>query len=177
MYKKYLVAMLMIIFTVLKPLFSLEMTGEVLLNSIYTEKIPVGSEVCGNVFLSVLKDDNISSDVHFQIKKDASRINVAYIKFMRSRFDLTLGRQFMAWGSGYNFNPTDIFNSKPVGAAFDPSYLKGGRDALVLSSYFAKAVLDVVYAAEYSIDSRISSSESITEKGDESMGIVGFNFL
>ncbi len=49
----------------------------------------------------------------------------AYFKY----FDLFIGRQMIAWGTGYAFNPTDVWNSK---SPLDPDAPKVGVTALRL---------------------------------------------
>ena len=61
------------------------------------------------------------SDRHF--------LDNAYIKFAFRRFDLTVGKQQISLGSGYVWNPTDVFNIKDV---LDPTYEQPGHNALRL---------------------------------------------
>ncbi len=51
----------------------------------------------------------------------------ALVKMYFDRFDLYIGRQMIAWGTGYAFNPTDIWNSKNP---LDPAAPKSGVNAL-----------------------------------------------
>ena len=61
------------------------------------------------------------SDRHF--------LDNAYIKFAFRRFDLTVGKQQISLGSGYVWNPTDVFNIKDV---LDPTYEQPGHNAVRL---------------------------------------------
>jgi hypothetical protein len=51
----------------------------------------------------------------------------AYLKFSFKPFDLTLGKQQISLGTGYVWNPTDVFNIKDV---LDPTYEQPGHTAL-----------------------------------------------
>jgi hypothetical protein len=51
----------------------------------------------------------------------------AYLKFALKRLDITVGRQQISLGSGYVWNPTDLFNTKDV---LDPTYEQPGHNAI-----------------------------------------------
>jgi hypothetical protein len=51
----------------------------------------------------------------------------AYIKLSFKPFDLTVGKQQISLGTGYVWNPTDVFNIKDV---LDPTYEQPGHTAL-----------------------------------------------
>ena len=59
------------------------------------------------------------SDRHF--------LDNAYIKLSFKHFDLTVGKQQISLGTGYVWNPTDVFNIKEL---FDPTYEQPGHNAL-----------------------------------------------
>jgi hypothetical protein len=61
------------------------------------------------------------SDRHF--------LDNAYIKLSFKHFDLTVGKQQISLGTGYVWNPTDVFNIKEL---FDPTYEQPGHNALRL---------------------------------------------
>ncbi len=61
------------------------------------------------------------SDRHF--------LDNAYIKLSFKYFDLTVGKQQISLGTGYVWNPTDVFNIKEL---FDPTYEQPGHNALRL---------------------------------------------
>lgn len=61
------------------------------------------------------------SDKHF--------LDNAYIKIAFRHFDLTAGKQQISPGSGYVWNPTDVFNIKDV---LDPTYEQPGHNAVRL---------------------------------------------
>ncbi|MBN1622429.1 MAG: hypothetical protein JW871_07560 [Endomicrobiales bacterium] len=167
---KYILAVYIFSFFVL-PCYAVDLTSEVILSAVSAKKSEASSDISGRIFLKLLDKKNIVSDIHYQYEDSKHRLNVAYVKFLKGKFDLVVGRQLMAWGSGYNFNPTDIFNSKPLGAAFDPVYYKTGRDAVTLTSYHFGAMTDFVYAAGYSIENEVSSDITIDETGKEDFGL------
>ncbi len=53
----------------------------------------------------------------------------AYIRFSFKPFDLTVGKQQISLGTGYVWNPTDVFNIKDV---LDPTYEQPGHTAIRL---------------------------------------------
>lgn len=53
----------------------------------------------------------------------------AYLKFALKHLDITIGRQQISLGSGYVWNPTDMFNSKDI---LDPTYEQPGHNAIRL---------------------------------------------
>jgi hypothetical protein len=61
------------------------------------------------------------SDRHF--------LDNAYLKLSFKHFDLTVGKQQISLGTGYVWNPTDVFNIKEL---FDPTYEQPGHNALRL---------------------------------------------
>ncbi|HEA65166.1 MAG TPA: hypothetical protein ENI02_03400 [Candidatus Aminicenantes bacterium] len=61
------------------------------------------------------------SDRHF--------LDNAYIKLSFKSFDLTVGKQQISLGTGYVWNPTDVFN---INELFDPTYEQPGHNALRL---------------------------------------------
>jgi hypothetical protein len=70
----------------------------------------------------------------------------AYIKFSFSAFDLTVGKQQISLGTGYVWNPTDVFNIKDV---LDPTYEQPGHTALRLDIPLSPAyTLTALYSPE-----------------------------
>jgi hypothetical protein len=60
---------------------------------------------------------------------DQNFLDNAYIKFSLKHIDLTIGKQQISLGTGYVWNPMDVFNIKdPV----DPTYEQPGHNALRL---------------------------------------------
>ena len=62
--------------------------------------------------------------------RDTLFIDDMFLEFHHKYFDLTLGKQQIAPGVGYAWNPTDIFNLKDI---MDPTYENTGISALRLS--------------------------------------------
>lgn len=59
--------------------------------------------------------------------RDNLKLDRALLKLYFKRFDLFIGRQMVAWGTGYAFNPTDIWNQK---SPLEPNLPKIGINAL-----------------------------------------------
>ncbi len=57
---------------------------------------------------------------------DENFLDNAHMKLGFDRFDLTIGKQQIAVGTGYAWNPTDLFNTKDI---FDPTYEVTGHNA------------------------------------------------
>ncbi|MBN2088950.1 hypothetical protein JW964_05030 [candidate division KSB1 bacterium] len=53
----------------------------------------------------------------------------AYIRLSFKRLDLTIGKQQLSMGTGYVWNPTDVFNRKDIA---DPTYEQPGHNAIRL---------------------------------------------
>ena len=51
----------------------------------------------------------------------------AYIKLALKKFDLTFGKQQLSFGTGYVWNPMDVFNIKDI---LDPTYEQPGHNAV-----------------------------------------------
>lgn len=77
---------------------------------------------------------------------DTSYVDNFYIRLQLDRADLTLGKQQLSYGTGYAWNPTDIFNYKQL---LDPSYEQTGVSAVRLELPLAYRLnLDIVYRPE-----------------------------
>lgn len=57
---------------------------------------------------------------------DRNFLDNAFIKIAFQYFDLTVGKQQISTGTGYVWNPTDVFNIKDL---FDPTYEQPGHNA------------------------------------------------
>ncbi|MFC1478734.1 hypothetical protein ACFL57_04675 [Candidatus Margulisiibacteriota bacterium] len=150
---------------------AVDMTSELVIGATDTQKSEMTTQVWGTQFLRLIDTDKVTSELHYQFGDNMYKVNVAYVKLMQGNMDITVGRQLMAWGSGYNFNPTDIFNAKPLGAAFDPSYTMTGRDAITLASYWDGLIAEIIYAPGYNRESIYDASTTITENGKEDWGL------
>ncbi len=79
---------------------------------------------------------------------DETFLDNAYVKLSFKHADLTLGKQQISLGTGYVWNPTDIFNVKDV---LDPTYEQPGHNAVRLDVPLAAlSSLTLLYAPESS---------------------------
>lgn len=81
------------------------------------------------------------SDRHF--------LDNAYIKISFKHFDLTVGKQQISLGTGYAWNPTDVFNIKDL---LDPTYEQPGHNAMRL---------DVPLGSSYTITALFSPEDTL----------------
>ncbi|MBN1273873.1 MAG: hypothetical protein JXB26_16540 [Candidatus Aminicenantes bacterium] len=73
----------------------------------------------------------------------------AYLKLSFKRFDLTAGKQQISMGTGYIWNPTDVFNIKDF---LDPTYEQPGHNALRLDIPVSHSTtLTALYAPDDSL--------------------------
>ncbi|MFC1887230.1 hypothetical protein ACFLYK_00300 [Candidatus Cloacimonadota bacterium] len=141
--KFIIIALLLIASTLSAMDYTIETTFGI---SYYEEYDDPETNLNGEVMLYLLDEDNITADAAFRVGDDGNYFNRARVKLIQSWWDLALGRQQIGWGNGYNFNPTDIFNAKPLGAAFDPAYAKRGRDSVILTTYWSDILcMEVIY--------------------------------
>jgi hypothetical protein len=78
--------------------------------------------------------------------EDRHFLDNANIKLVFERFDLTVGKQQISLGSGYVWNPTDVFNTKDV---FDPTYEQPGYNAIRLDMPLGTSLgLTTLYSPE-----------------------------
>jgi hypothetical protein len=84
----------------------------------------------------------------------------AYIKFSFKSFDLTVGKQQISLGTGYVWNPTDVFNIKDV---LDPTYEQPGHTALRV---------DIPLSSTYTLTS-LYSPEETWEKSTKLLQLKG----
>jgi len=74
--------------------------------------------------------NSVNPDLRVRYKlayTDTLLLDNAYLKISKSIFDITLGKQQLSTGSGYAWNPTDLFNIKD---AIDPTYEQPGHTAV-----------------------------------------------
>jgi len=84
----------------------------------------------------------------------------AYIKFSSKYFDLTAGKQQISLGTGYVWNPTDVFNIKDL---LDPTYEQPGHNAIRLDIPIGTAyTLTALYSPD---DSWKESAKLVQFKG------------
>jgi len=72
----------------------------------------------------------------------------AYIKLSFKQFDLTVGKQQISLGTGYVWNPIDVFNIKDI---LDPTYEQPGHNAIRL---------DIPLGSRYTVTTLYSPEES-----------------
>jgi hypothetical protein len=84
--------------------------------------------------------------------EDEIFLDNAYLKLRFDLFDLTIGRQQISTGTGYVWNPTDVFNIKDL---FDPTYEQPGHNAVMLEIPIG---YDYTFIALYSPESDWESS-------------------
>lgn len=84
--------------------------------------------------------------------EDEIFLDNAYLKLRFDLFDLTIGRQQISTGTGYVWNPTDVFNIKDL---FDPTYEQPGHNAATLEVPIG---YDYTFTALYSPESNWESS-------------------
>jgi hypothetical protein len=63
----------------------------------------------------------------FVHRPDRIYLDNAYMKMTFKYTDVTLGRQQISLGTGYTWNPTDLFNTKDI---LDPTYEQPGHNAI-----------------------------------------------
>ena len=95
-----------------------------------------------------------------------SRLDVdrAYLKLYFSKFDLTLGKQRIAWGNGLLWNPTDVYNE------IDPFDPKGEREGVsALHAYIplsnTASIATVLAFGDTVDDARVSMKASAVPFG------------
>ena len=76
--------------------------------------------------------DSLRPDFDFGLE-DENFLDNAYVTVYFKRLTLRVGKQQLPWGTGYTWNPTDIFNEKN---ALDPTYEKVGVNAFKLEVPF-----------------------------------------
>lgn len=92
--------------------------------------------------------------------KDEDKLDNAYIRLYSNIFTLTAGRQQISVGSGYAWNPTDLFNLKDI---LDPVYEQLGVNGLRL---------DVGFSSEYTF-MLFYSPESTWEESGKLLRFMG----
>jgi len=91
----------------------------------------------------------------------------AYLKFALKYADITVGRQQISLGTGYVWNPTDLFNTKDV---LDPTYEQPGHNAIRLEIPIGSRY---GFTALYAVDDEWKNSDKLLQfKG----GVSRFDF-
>lgn len=91
---------------------------------------------------------------------DRSWLDNAWMKLSFPAFDLTVGRQQISTGTGYVWNPTDVFNVKDM---LDPTYEQPGHNAVRLDiplSHSSTVTLLYSPEADWSSSARMARFKS-----------------
>lgn len=109
--------------------------------------------------LDFLSDD-ITSKIPISMRSiynipfnDRSFLDNAYFKLVLEKFDVTIGKQQISLGTGYVWNPTDIFNIKDP---LDPTYEQPGHNA---------ARVDIPLSSDYTLSALYSTEEDWQQSG------------
>ncbi len=95
--------------------------------------------------LSSLIPDSLRHMYSF-VYEDENKLDNAYLRMYTSIFTVTVGRQQISVGSGYAWNPTDLFNIKDI---LDPTYEQPGVNGLRLAiGIFSDYTLMLFYSPE-----------------------------
>jgi len=78
--------------------------------------------------------DSLRPDFDFEYS-DENFLDNAYVTIYSKHANIRIGKQQLPWGSGYSWNPTDIFNEKNL---LDPTYEKVGVNAFKLEVLFGR---------------------------------------
>ena len=76
-----------------------------------------------------------SRDIYTMTFSNRNFLDNAYLKMAFDDYDITVGKQQISPGTGYAWNPTDIFNIKNV---LDPTYEQPGVNAVRMDIPFGK---------------------------------------
>ena len=92
--------------------------------------------------------------------RDSIFLDNAYIRLSFKLFDLTAGRQQISLGTGYVWNPTDLFNYKSL---TDPTYEQPGHDAVRIDApIWNRYNISLIYGPEKDLK---SSTKLVKVKG------------
>ena len=143
-----IVTLAILFLAVTMSIFSINLTTELKYQGFDTEKQPFEDEAVGRIILKDDEQENYSFFLEYRFGDGIDRVDAAQLKVMKVKTDLEIGRNRIGWGTGYNFNPTDIFNDIPLVAVYDPTYVKTGRDSIILTRYIGNSALQGIYAAK-----------------------------
>ena len=113
--------------------------------------------------LDFLPDDVISpvpeemKSLYILPFEDRIFLDNAYVRFAFKAFDLTVGKQQISLGTGYVWNPTDVFNIKDP---LDPTYEQPGHNGLRVDVPLGAAAM---LTALYSPDDDFKSSAKMVQ--------------
>jgi len=108
---------------------------------------------------------------------DRSWLDNAWMKLSFPAFDLTVGRQQISMGTGYVWNPTDVFNVKDM---LDPTYEQPGHNAVRLDiplSPSSSATLFYSPEADWSSSARMARFKSRLGRFDFELTAVARDWI
>jgi hypothetical protein len=163
--KAFVFALVFFSFTPLA--LSMDLITELKYQGFDTEKIDFEDEFLGRVTLKDEFREDYSFFLEYKFGEGADRIDAGQVKIMKKNLDFEIGRNRIGWGAGYNLNPTDIFNEVSAGSSYDPTYVKSGRDSIIVTKYAGEDSFQGIYAKkdnpekgeDYGIKYRTSLSE------------------
>jgi len=89
--------------------------------------------------------DEIKSKFGFSLEND-NVLNDIFITYYSDFINIRVGKQQLPWGSGYAWNPTDLFNSKNIQ---DPLYEKPGVNAVKTEISFSQmGIITAIFNVE-----------------------------
>lgn len=107
--------------------------------------------------------------------KDKLTLDRALIKLYFKWCDLFIGRQIIAWGTGYGFNPTDVWNQK---SPIDPNAPKVGLNAIRMEIPFGSlSGLSLVFAPGIDFDHSSAGFRIKGNLGNFDMSISGMSIM
>lgn len=109
----------------------------------------------------------------FEIElEDENFLDNAYVTLYFERVNIRIGKQQLPWGTGYTWNPTDIFNVKN---ALDPTYEKEGVNAFKVELPYA---IEGMVTAILGIDENLGSSTKALKGKHHILGFdLSLNFV
>ena len=109
---------------------------------------------------------DIANDYQIKMEDDIILDNV-YLSIYSKHFNAIIGKQQIALGTGYAWNPTDIYNSKNI---LDPTYEKKGVNALKLEIPYS---MNGTFSTAISID---KNWEASTKSIQVDQTFLGYDF-
>lgn len=129
--------------------FAADMVTSLVGRSGGSEKAETDPYMTGDLWLRVHEPERVKLDLDLQFDRNVSKVNVAQLKYLMQSTDIIAGRQQIGWGVGYTVNPVDILNPRPIGSSFDPTFVRDGRDAIVLTRYLDDSKIELASAGKY----------------------------
>jgi len=113
----------------------------------------------------------IEMDPYTLIFEDRSYLDNAFARISFSKIDLTIGKQQLSFGTGYAWNPTDLFNIKDL---MDPAYEQPGHNGIRLDWLLSNKT---TWTLVYSVDAKWAYSTKLcqfnTRLGHFDVALIG----